>query len=91
MKQTLEQIDLIRLMIDANRKYFGLALNVDDVGDVFRSKRLACLIGVEGLHQIGHSFSVLRTYQSLGVRYITLTHTKTNDYADACVSRFRAI
>ena len=41
-------------------------------------------MGAEGLHQIGNSASVLRLYYALGVRYVTLTHTCHNIYADSC-------
>ena len=44
------------------------------------------MIGLEGLHQIGNSVSVMRTYYQLGVRYITLTHDCNNLYADAALA-----
>jgi membrane dipeptidase len=40
-------------------------------------------MGIEGLHQIGNSASILRMYHRLGVRYATLTHTCHNRYADS--------
>jgi membrane dipeptidase len=40
-------------------------------------------MGIEGLHQIGNSASILRMYHALGVRYATLTHTCHNIYADS--------
>lgn len=40
-------------------------------------------MGIEGLHQIGNSASILRTYYALGVRFATLTHTFHNAYADS--------
>jgi membrane dipeptidase len=57
-----------------------------EVWDIFNSGRVAGLIGVEGLHQIANSASVLRNFRRLGVRYITLTHDSNNLYADATVS-----
>lgn len=86
MKKTLQQIDLIYLMIEMHPTRFALARNSADVLEVFRSGRIACMIGVEGLHQIGTSFSCLRLYRSLGVRYVTLTHNFNNIYADSAVS-----
>lgn len=85
MRKTLQQIDLIRLMIENNPTRLGLATNATEVWDTFRSGRLACLIGIEGLHQIGNSLSVLRLYRSLGVRYVTMTHNKNNLFADSAV------
>lgn len=46
-------------------------------------QRIASLMGIEGLHQIGNSASILRIYHALGVRYTTLTHTCHNIYADS--------
>ncbi|KAJ5500814.1 Peptidase M19 renal dipeptidase [Penicillium expansum] len=53
---------------------------------LFKAGRLASLIGVEGLHQIANSASVLRMYYKLGVRYVTLAHNKNNTYADSATS-----
>jgi membrane dipeptidase len=55
-----------------------------DVWANFRqSTTISSLIGIEGLHQIGNSASILRLYHQLGVRYATLTHTCHNRYADS--------
>ncbi|UKZ72387.1 hypothetical protein TrVFT333_000016 [Trichoderma virens FT-333] len=86
MRKTLQQIDLIYLMIEMYPTRFALARNSADVLEVFRSGRIACMIGLEGLHQIGNSFSCLRLYRSLGVRYITLTHNCNNLYADSATA-----
>ena len=44
--------------------------------------KLVSPIGIEGLHQIGNSYAKLRLYESLGVRYATLTHNCYNNFAD---------
>ncbi|CAM5598363.1 Membrane dipeptidase OS=Streptomyces tendae OX=1932 GN=GUR47_28140 PE=4 SV=1 [Streptomyces tendae] len=41
------------------------------------------LIGIEGGHQIDNSLPVLRQMYALGARYMTLTHTLDNDWADS--------
>ena len=49
-----------------------------------RQGKVAALIGVEGGHAIENSLHILRDLYALGVRYMTLTHVNTNDWADSC-------
>lgn len=85
LRQTLQQIDVINRIFNQYPHVFGLAESAADVWKVFRSGRIASLIGIEGLHQIAHSPSVLRILHRLGVRYATLSHTKSNRYCDSAV------
>lgn len=85
LKDTLQQIDIIRLMLEEYTTTFGLATSAEEVMEIHRSGRVASLIGIEGLHQIADSASVLRNFYRLGVRYATLTHTQNNRYADSAV------
>lgn len=86
MRETLQQIDLIHRLIEKYSASLELAENASKLLDIFRDGRIACMIGVEGLHQVGDSASVLRMYHKLGVRYVTLTHNWANVYADSAVS-----
>lgn len=83
--QTVQQIDLIHNIIAQHPKQLALAERADDIIPIFRSGRVASLIGVEGLHQIANSMSVLRMYHKLGVRYVTLCHDSNTKWADAAV------
>jgi membrane dipeptidase len=78
----LEQISLIH---DLCRAYpgFAPALVAADVERNFRRGRTSCLIGIEGGHAIEHSLGALRAFYDLGARYLTLTHRRTLDWADA--------
>ncbi len=61
-------------------------LNASTALDSFvANKKLISPLAIEGLHQIGNSFSNLRLYHSLGVRYATLTHNCHNAFADAAI------
>ncbi|RHZ46030.1 uncharacterized protein CDV56_103712 [Aspergillus thermomutatus] len=83
LRDTLQQIDVIHRMLEDYPHIFGLAESAADVWSVFRSGRVASLIGIEGLHQIANSPSILRTFHRLGVRYASLTHTSNNRYSDS--------
>jgi len=48
-----------------------------------RDGRRAILIGIEGGHAIEDSLELLRAFYRFGARYMTLTHTNTNNWADA--------
>jgi membrane dipeptidase len=83
IKKTLEQIDLVRAMVARNPQVFALANTADDIMRIHRNDRIASMIGVEGGHQIGESMAALRQYHALGVRYMTLTHSRNNALADS--------
>ncbi|QGI65294.1 hypothetical protein CEK26_009245 [Fusarium fujikuroi] len=83
LMKTLQQIDTIHLMIENFSDHFGAVNSSKDIETIFKSGRIASLIGVEGLHQIADSASVLRLFHKLGVRYITLCHDDDNRYADS--------
>lgn len=82
-RSVLGQIDLIHRLVERYRETFELALTADDVERIARSGKIAALIGVEGGAAIEHDLAVLRTFHRLGVRYLTLTHNQTTDWADA--------
>lgn len=79
----LEQIDIARRVIARYPDKLGLALSADDVERVRKGGRVASLLGMEGGHAIENSLGALRAYYDLGVRYMTLTHNTTLDWADA--------
>lgn len=80
---TLEQIDFVHRMIDRYPDHFELALTADDVERIFEDGKIASLIGMEGGHSIANSLAVLRMFYDLGARYMTITHNRTLDWADA--------
>lgn len=83
VKATLEQIDIVRGFVGKYPADFELASTAADIRRIQKTGKVASLIGVEGGSQIDNSLPVLRMYHALGVRYMTLTHTKHNDWADS--------
>ncbi|HEV8310722.1 MAG TPA: dipeptidase [Methylomirabilota bacterium] len=79
----LEQIDIARRVIARYPERLALCLGTADILQAFRRRRVASLLGVEGGHAIENSLGALRAYYDLGVRYMTLTHNVTHDWADA--------
>ncbi|MGH9261291.1 MAG: dipeptidase, partial [Acidimicrobiales bacterium] len=55
----------------------------------FKAGKISCLIGIEGGHAIENSLGALRLLAELGVRYMTLTHWRTLDWADAATDSAR--
>ena len=81
----LEQIDVARQMIAKYPDQLALALSTDDIRRDFKQGKIGSLLGVEGGHAIENSLAALRAYYGLGVRYMTLTHNVTLDWADAAL------
>jgi len=81
---TLEQIDLVHRMVKKYPETFELALTADDLERIVAEGKIASLIGVEGGHSIENSLARLRELYDRGARYMTLTHSKNLDWADAC-------
>ncbi|CUA73839.1 membrane dipeptidase [Rhizoctonia solani] len=83
VRDTLEQIDVAKLLIQQYSDTFLFATSTVDIKEALRVGKVASLIGVEGGHQLGNSLGVLRQYQALGARYLTLTHSCNNAFADS--------
>ena len=84
---TFEQIDLIHRMVERYPETFELATTAAEVERAHRHGKIASLIGIEGGHSIENSLGLLRMYQRLGARYLTLTHSDSIDWADAATDR----
>jgi membrane dipeptidase len=82
--RTLQLIDTIRKdIVGRYPQDFMFAGSVREIEEARKAGKIAALIGIEGGHAIEDDVRLLRQYYSLGVRYMTLTHTNTNSWADS--------
>ncbi|MBY8825319.1 dipeptidase [Sphingomonas colocasiae] len=81
--ETLQQIDLVKNIVARYPNDFALARTAADVRRIHASGRIASMIGVEGGGQINGDLSILRTYAELGAGYLTLSHSRTIEWADS--------
>jgi membrane dipeptidase len=84
---TLEQIDIVHRMIRRYPDTFELAMTADDVERIFKSGKIASLIGMEGGHSIDSSLGALRVMARAGAKYMTLTHNQNVPWADAAADK----
>lgn len=88
LRTTIEQIDLVHRMTDRCVR-LAQADSAEDVVAARTAGKTASLMGAEGGHAIENSLAALRTLRRLGVRYMTLTHGDTIDWADSATDKPR--
>lgn len=82
--RALQMIDTVRRdIIDRYPSEFMFARTADEIEYAHKQGKIAALMGIEGGHAIEDSVRLLRDFYDLGIRYMTLTHTNTNNWADS--------
>jgi membrane dipeptidase len=87
VKRAIVQIDAVREQVRRHPKDLALATTAAEVREARKQGKIAVLMGVEGGHMIANDLGVLRTFAALGVRYMTLTHSGNNDWADSSTDK----
>jgi membrane dipeptidase len=87
VKRALDQIDAVREAVRANPNDLVLATTAAEVRKAAADHKIAALMGMEGGHMIDDDLRLLRVYAALGVRYMTLTHFKNNNWADSSTDK----
>ena len=88
--RALEMIDTVRQdIVGRYPATFELATTAAEIEIARKHGRIAALIGIEGGHALEDSPRLLRGFHQLGVRYVTLTHTNTNGWADSSAGKPR--
>jgi len=79
----LGRIDAVYRLVEAHPDEIGLATTASEIRQLVSEGKLASLMGVEGGHMMEDDLAVLRTFDRLGVRYMTLTHSFHTSWADS--------
>jgi len=85
--RALVQIDAVREQVRRNPNDLVLATTAAEVREARKRGKIAALMGVEGGHMINANLGVLRSYAALGVRYMTLTHSGNDEWADSSTDK----
>lgn len=82
-RHALDLIDISYRAVERHPEDLVMATSASEIRRAKREGKIAVLMGIEGGHAIENSLGALRGFYRLGVRYMTLTHTNTNEWADS--------
>ncbi len=82
-RRTFDLIDSVYEQAARHPDRMMMAFSVADIERADRKHKLAALMGIEGGHSIENDMHLLRDYYRLGVRYMTLSWSNTNEWADS--------
>jgi membrane dipeptidase len=82
-QHTLDLIDSVYEQAARHPDRMMMAFSTDDIERAHKQKKLAALMGIEGGHSIENDIHLLRDFYRLGVRYMTLSWSNTNEWADS--------
>jgi membrane dipeptidase len=82
-RHTLDLIDSVYEQAARHPDRMMMAFSVEDIERAHREHKLAALLGIEGGHSIENDIHLLRDFYRLGVRYMTLSWSNTNEFADS--------
>lgn len=86
-RHALDLIDTVYREAENNPDKMMICTSAAQIRQAKKQNKLCALMGIEGGHAIEDSLFALRNFYRLGVRYMTLTHNNTNNWADACCDR----
>jgi membrane dipeptidase len=87
VRRTLDLRDAMQTLFEAHRNEIELATTAADIVRIVKEKKIAAFLTVEGGHTINDDLRVLRMYYQLGIRSMTLTHSRNNNWADSATDK----
>jgi membrane dipeptidase len=82
-RRTLILIDAVKQQVAKHPDKLMFVTSPEGIELAHREHKIAALMGIEGGHSIEDSLALLRQYYGLGVRYMTLTWSNSNSWADS--------
>ena len=82
-RRTLILIDAVKQQVAKHQDKIMFVTSPEGIELAHREHKIAALMGIEGGHSIEDSLALLRQYYALGVRYMTLTWSNSNGWADS--------
>jgi membrane dipeptidase len=87
VRRTLDLRDAMQSLLDKHPEQIQLAVSAADIERITKAGRIAAVLSLEGGHQIADDLAVLRMYQRMGIRAMTLTHFRNNNWADSSTDK----
>ena len=87
VRRTLDLRDAMQSVIERYPDQIELATTAADVERIVHAQKIAAILTIEGGHQIADDLAVLRMYQRMGIRSMTLTHFRNNNWADSSTDK----
>lgn len=88
-QRAMEMMDVVYRTVGRYPDKFALATSVSEIYSAAAQGKIAALMGLEGGHGLANSLAVLRMFYRMGIRYVTLTHSNTNGWADSATDQPR--
>lgn len=87
IRRTLDLRDAMQSLFEAHKDEIELATTAADIERIVKANKIAAFLTVEGGHTIDDDLRVLRMYYQLGIRSMTLTHSRNNNWADSATDK----
>ncbi len=83
MRRAMDLIDATYREAERHSRDLTMCTTADEIRRAKKAGKVCMLMGIEGGYAIENSLYALRNFYRLGIRYMTLTHNVSHDWADA--------
>ena len=83
MQRAMDLIDATYREVEKHPNQLNLCTTAAEIRKAKKQNKMCVLMGIEGGYVIENSLYALRNFYRLGIRYMTLTHNVSHDWADA--------